>query len=173
MTAVQGKVTAFISLTKESLDGASDSLDGDREIKRRLIDWQAQHDDKAVVNCFCKTTASARLSLYLKRLYFISSAITFCISPYASFYAGLSCNQNLLHGLTDWQEVTKLFYHTSAYQSVSQLVTGSICRQTYQTSSYLLAMAIVHLLLLMRTNLLIGKGCSCRCLMPSAEDVNL
>ena len=35
--AVQGKVTAFISLTKESLDGASDSLDGDREIKRRLI----------------------------------------------------------------------------------------------------------------------------------------
>ena len=42
MTAVQGKVTAyqivFFGLTKESLDGASDSLDGDREIKRRLID---------------------------------------------------------------------------------------------------------------------------------------
>ena len=38
MPAVQGKVTAFIGLTKESLDGASDSLDGDREIKRRLID---------------------------------------------------------------------------------------------------------------------------------------
>ena len=37
MAAVQGKVTAFIGLTKESLDGASDSLDGDREIKRRLI----------------------------------------------------------------------------------------------------------------------------------------
>ena len=37
MPAVQGKVTAFIGLTKESLDGASDSLDGDREIKRRLI----------------------------------------------------------------------------------------------------------------------------------------
>ena len=36
MTAVQGKVTAFIGLTKESLDGASDSLDGDRKIKRRL-----------------------------------------------------------------------------------------------------------------------------------------
>ena len=35
--AVQGKVTAFFGLTKESLDGASDSLDGDREIKRRLI----------------------------------------------------------------------------------------------------------------------------------------
>ena len=37
MTAEQGKVTAFIGLTKESLDGASDSLDVDREIKRRLI----------------------------------------------------------------------------------------------------------------------------------------
>ena len=37
MVAVQGKVTAFIGLTKESLDCASDSLDGDREIKRRLI----------------------------------------------------------------------------------------------------------------------------------------
>ena len=37
IAAVQGKVTAFIGLTNESLDGASDSLDGDREIKRRLI----------------------------------------------------------------------------------------------------------------------------------------
>ena len=37
MAAVQGKVIAFIGLTKESLDGARDSLDGDREIKRRLI----------------------------------------------------------------------------------------------------------------------------------------
>ena len=37
MAAVQVKVTAFVGLTKESLDGASDSLDGDREIKRRLI----------------------------------------------------------------------------------------------------------------------------------------
>ena len=37
MTVVQGKVTAFIGLTKKSLDGASDSLDGNREIKRRLI----------------------------------------------------------------------------------------------------------------------------------------
>ena len=37
MAAVQGKVTAFIRLTKESLDGASDSLVGDREIKRRLM----------------------------------------------------------------------------------------------------------------------------------------
>ena len=36
MATVQGKVTAYIGLTKESLDGASDSLDGDREIKRRL-----------------------------------------------------------------------------------------------------------------------------------------
>ena len=37
MAAVQAKVTAFIGLTKKSLDGASYSLDGDREIKRRLI----------------------------------------------------------------------------------------------------------------------------------------
>ena len=59
MAAVQGKVTAFIGLTEESLDGASDSLDDDREIKRRLI---GRHNmDKAVVNCFCETTASARL----------------------------------------------------------------------------------------------------------------
>ena len=34
--AVQGKVTAFLGLTKESLDGASDSLDGGREIKRLI-----------------------------------------------------------------------------------------------------------------------------------------
>ena len=37
IAVVRGKVTASIGLTKESLDGASDSLDGDREIKRRLI----------------------------------------------------------------------------------------------------------------------------------------
>ena len=37
MAAVKGKVTAFVGLTKESLDGAGDSPDGDREIKRRLI----------------------------------------------------------------------------------------------------------------------------------------
>ena len=37
MAAVQGMVTAFIGLKKESLDGASVSLDDDREIKRRLI----------------------------------------------------------------------------------------------------------------------------------------
>ena len=37
MAAVQGKVTAFLGLTNDSLDGSSDSLDGDREIKLRLI----------------------------------------------------------------------------------------------------------------------------------------
>ena len=37
MAAVQGKVTAFIGLTRESLDGASDSLNGDINIKRRLV----------------------------------------------------------------------------------------------------------------------------------------
>ena len=36
------------------------------------------------MNCFCKTTASARLWLYLMSLYFVSSAIPYCISPYAS-----------------------------------------------------------------------------------------
>ena len=43
------------------------------------------------MNCFCKTSASARLWLYVKRLYSISNAIAYCISPYASLYAGLSC----------------------------------------------------------------------------------
>ena len=38
MAAVQGKVTAFVGLTKEKIDGPSDSLDGDKDIKRRLID---------------------------------------------------------------------------------------------------------------------------------------
>ena len=37
MAAVHGKVTAFVGLTQEKIDGKSDSLDGDREIKRRLI----------------------------------------------------------------------------------------------------------------------------------------
>ena len=37
MAAVDGKVRAFIALTKESLDGACDSLYGDREMKRRFI----------------------------------------------------------------------------------------------------------------------------------------
>ena len=37
MAAVHGKVTEFVGLTQESLDGTSDSLDGDREIKRSLI----------------------------------------------------------------------------------------------------------------------------------------
>ena len=36
-TKWQVKVTVFIWLTKESLDGVSNSQDGDREIKRRLI----------------------------------------------------------------------------------------------------------------------------------------
>ena len=36
MAAVQSKVTTFDGLEKESLDGASDSLDGDREIKLHL-----------------------------------------------------------------------------------------------------------------------------------------
>ena len=31
IAAVKGKVTAFVWLTKESLDGASDSPDGDRD----------------------------------------------------------------------------------------------------------------------------------------------
>ena len=75
-------------VNKGKIGGTSDSLDGDREIKRRLID---RHDDKAVMNCFCETTVSASLWLYLKRLYFISSSIAYCILPYASFYAGLSC----------------------------------------------------------------------------------
>ena len=56
------------------------------------------------MNCFCETTASARLWLYLKRLYFISSAIAYCISPYASFYAGLSCNTSLQNNFAKFGE---------------------------------------------------------------------
>ena len=37
MAVVQGKVTTFIGLTMESLDGTCDLLHGDREIKQRLI----------------------------------------------------------------------------------------------------------------------------------------
>ena len=56
------------------------------------------------MNCFCKTTASARPWLYLKRLYFSSSAIAYYISPYASFYAGHSCFYYSWHifWLTTW-----------------------------------------------------------------------
>ena len=38
MAAVQGKATAFVGIDKGKIDGTSDSLDGDREIKRRLSD---------------------------------------------------------------------------------------------------------------------------------------
>ena len=41
VAAVQGKVTALIRLTNESLDGASDSSDGDRGIKHR---WIGRHN---------------------------------------------------------------------------------------------------------------------------------
>ena len=37
MAAVHGKVTAFVGLTTGKIDGTSDSLDDDREIKRHLI----------------------------------------------------------------------------------------------------------------------------------------
>ena len=88
MAAVQGKVTAFLGLTKESLDGASDSQDGDREIKRHLIGRR-----KMMTRLSC--TASARQLLLqgygcISNVY-ISSTIAYCISPYANFYAGLSC----------------------------------------------------------------------------------
>ena len=46
------------------------------------------------MNCFCEATASARQWLCHKRLYLISSVIKYCISPYASFYAGLSFLSN-------------------------------------------------------------------------------
>ena len=62
MAAVQGKVTAFIGLTKESLDGASDSLVGDREIKRRLmmmiiiiIKYETDYSDAVTTKC-CRGT---------------------------------------------------------------------------------------------------------------------
>ena len=60
------------------------------------------------MNCFFETTASARLWLYLKHLYFISSAIAYCISPYASFYAELSCFV-AYKMVTNWRIYLKTF----------------------------------------------------------------
>ena len=75
--------------------------------------------------CFCKTTASATLWLYLKRLYFISSAIAYCISPYVSFCAGLSCylihsKSNLHHSL--------LQLPNSRCLSYLEFTTFTVCR---------------------------------------------
>ena len=75
MAAVQGKVIAFVGLTKESLDGASDSLDGDREIKRRLIGGcniitscrQLLVQD----NCFCKALAVSQAFIFHFKCYSI------------------------------------------------------------------------------------------------------
>ena len=46
--------------------------------------------------------APARVWLYLKRLYFMSSGIAYCISPYTSFYAGLSCCDLLISHAKSW-----------------------------------------------------------------------
>ena len=72
------------------IDGTSDFLDVDREIKRRLI------DNRNMITRLSWTASSRQLLLqgygwYLKHSYFISSVIAYCISPYASFSAGLSC----------------------------------------------------------------------------------
>ena len=53
MAAVHGKVTAFVGLTKEKFDGTSNSLDGNREINRRLI-------DRLIMMTRLSRTASAR-----------------------------------------------------------------------------------------------------------------
>ena len=88
IAVVQGKITAFIGLTKESLDGASDALDGDREIKRRLIGKHNMGCGELLLqdNCFCKAMAVSQAFIF----HFKCNSI----SPYASFYAGLSCSLN-------------------------------------------------------------------------------
>ena len=81
------KVTA-IGLTKESLDGASDSLDGDREIKRRLI-------GRRNMMTRLSRTASARLWLVSQAFLFhfkCYSILHFavCQLPYWAFLLSIS-----------------------------------------------------------------------------------
>ena len=75
MAVVQGKVTAFIGLTKESLDGASDSLDGNSEIKRRLIGRNNMRQGCGELllqdNCFCKAMAVSQAFIFQFKCYSI------------------------------------------------------------------------------------------------------
>ena len=91
MAAVQGKVTAFLGLRKESLDGASDSLDGDREIKRRLI------DRRNIITRLSWTASAWQLHLQgygcISSVY-ISSAITYCISRMPASMLGFLVNRS-------------------------------------------------------------------------------
>ena len=94
MAAVQGKVTAFNGLTKQSLDGASDSLMATERLNDVWLGgttwWQGCGELLLQDNCFCKAMAVSQAFIFHFK----------CISPYASFYAGLSC-------LTDLQAKTK------------------------------------------------------------------
>ena len=72
MAAVQGNLTIFSGLTKESLDGASDSLDGDREIKRRLIGRRNMVTRLRLQdNCFCKAMAVSQAFIFHFKCYSI------------------------------------------------------------------------------------------------------
>ena len=83
MAAVQSKVTAFVGLKNELLDGASDLLDGDREIKRRLIGRQGCRELLLQDNCFCKAMAVSQAFIFhfkfSKCEIYNRSVISFCI----------------------------------------------------------------------------------------------
>ena len=79
--ARQGNSIRRVNTVK--IDGTSDSLDGDREIKRRLI-------DRRNMMTRLSWTTSAR-QLLLQGYGCISSVYISFQVPYASFYAGLAC----------------------------------------------------------------------------------
>ena len=60
--------------------------------------------------------------LYLKRLYFISSGIAYCIWPYASFYAGLSCSLFVYYArqLECCTVITNIFKHVKYLLSIDE-----------------------------------------------------
>ena len=80
MAAVQGKVTAyrivFVMLTKESLDGASDSLNGDREVNDVwLVGAKLRHGCRELLlqdNCFCKAMAVSQAFIFNFKCYSIA-----------------------------------------------------------------------------------------------------
>ena len=134
MAAVQGKVTAFLGLTKKSLDGASDSLDGNREITRRLI-------VRRNMMTRLSWTASARQLLLqgygcISSVY-ISSAIAYCISPYASFYAGLFlfiCSNHVLLSCLNF--VAKVQHTTIFLLRGSNFLSKALQRTIFALYSY-------------------------------------
>ena len=73
--------------------------------------------------------------LYLKRLYFISSGIAYCISPYARFYAGLSCFLEaaiwVAHGAVKLMLIKLIFLFRWRQQQQQQLQQQQGCDLVY------------------------------------------